>query len=94
MLMSPEQRAREFVTIGFHGLEIPSLEPYIKIITELIEGVENDVLDAAAQVCEREGVACLRDIVLGDKIGCREAFARAGALFSAATDICALRYNM
>lgn len=40
--MTPEQRAREFVTEGFRSLGVPSLEPYIKIIAELIDGTEQD----------------------------------------------------
>ena len=45
---APEQRAREFVTAGFGNLGVPSLEPYIEIIAELIAGVENDILERAA----------------------------------------------
>lgn len=40
--MSPELRAREFVTTGFRSLGVPDLEPYIKVIAELIEGAETD----------------------------------------------------
>jgi hypothetical protein len=32
-----ENIAREFVETGFRSLGVPSLEPYIKIIAELIE---------------------------------------------------------
>ncbi len=47
--MTPEQRAREYVTIAFGDLGVPSLEPYIQNIAELIAGAENDVLEEAAQ---------------------------------------------
>ncbi len=40
--MKPEQRAREFVTVGFRDLGVPSLEPYITIIAELIDGAERE----------------------------------------------------
>lgn len=48
MLMTPEQRARKFVTVGFRDLGMPSFEPYIAIIAELIAGAENDILESAA----------------------------------------------
>lgn len=41
--MTPEARAREFVTVGLRSLGVPSLEPYIEVIAELIEGAEADV---------------------------------------------------
>jgi hypothetical protein len=42
--MTAEQRAREFVTTGFRDLDLPSLEPYIEIVAELIRGAEQDEL--------------------------------------------------
>lgn len=39
--MTPEQRAREFVTVGFRDLGVP-LEPYVQIIAELITGALYD----------------------------------------------------
>lgn len=36
--MTPEERAREFVETGFRDLGVKSLEPYVKIIAELIQG--------------------------------------------------------
>lgn len=39
--MTPQERASEFVTVGFASLGVP-LEPYVKIVAELIEGAEAD----------------------------------------------------
>lgn len=51
--MTPEQRAREFVTAGFRDLGVPSLEPYVTIIAELIDGAEQEARqDARRQVGE------------------------------------------
>jgi len=93
MVMSPNQRAREFVEAGFRELGVPSLEPYIKIIAELITGAENDILERSAKLCEKEAAACIGDIVPGDKIGRREANARAGALLTTAADLRAWQHN-
>ena len=93
MLMSPTQRAREYVTAGFRSLGVPSLEPYIKNVAELIAGAENDVLECAASFLEKEAHACIGDIVPGDEIGRREANARAGALLTAATDLRAWQHK-
>lgn len=46
-VMTPEQRAREFIEVGFRSLGVPSLEPYIKIVSELIAGAEADATAAA-----------------------------------------------
>lgn len=40
--MTPEQRALEFVEVGFESLGVP-LEPYVQIIAELIVGAEADL---------------------------------------------------
>jgi hypothetical protein len=40
--MTPEQRAREFVEVGFRDLGVP-LEPYVQIIAELIAGAETEL---------------------------------------------------
>jgi hypothetical protein len=40
--MTPEQRAREFVEVGFRSFGVP-LEPYVQIIAELIAGAEADL---------------------------------------------------
>lgn len=91
--MSPERRSREFVEAGFRSLGVPSLEPYIKIVAELIAGAENDILECSADLCEKEAEACISDIVPGDEIGRREANARAGALLTAAADLRAWRHK-
>src|SRR3990167_5734369 len=50
--MTPDERAREFVEVGFRGLGVPSLEPYIKIISELIEGAENDLVERCGRIAD------------------------------------------
>jgi len=49
-MLTPEKRAREFVEAGFRDLGVPSLEPYIAIIAELIAGAENCALERAARL--------------------------------------------
>ena len=70
--MTPDQRAREFVTVGFRDLGVPSLEPYIKIVAELIEGVEQDVIERcgriADQLAERHESDGKPEMALGSKM--------------------------
>lgn len=40
MLMTAEQRAREFAEGAFGPFGVPSIEPYVEIIAELIRGAE------------------------------------------------------
>lgn len=68
-MLTPEKRAREFVEVGFRDLGVPSLEPYIAIIAELIAGAENDAMERAAKVAAAnksadvfKDVAIARDI--------------------------------
>ena len=63
-MMTAEQRAREFIETGFRSLGVPSLEPYIEVIAELIRGAEQDerkriadVIDEAATQGEAKGDA-------------------------------------
>lgn len=50
--MTPKERAREFVIVGFRDLGVPSLEPYITIIAELIEGAERDAVEKCARAVD------------------------------------------
>ena len=66
-MMTAEQRAREFVTAGFRSLGVPSLEPYIRIIAELIDGAEQV---AAAPL--RKALIEARNELLFSRAACKD----------------------
>jgi len=50
--MTQEQRAREFVTPAFTELGVNSLEPYIKIVAELIDGAVIEERERCAKIAD------------------------------------------
>jgi hypothetical protein len=46
------ERAREFVEAGFRSLGVPSLEPYIEVVAELLEHERALAIEEAAKIVE------------------------------------------